>query len=118
VEDGSNHPVLVPNPKGLHKDQRRRDFRKVWKRACLEAEYPGMLRHARRRTAVRDMVNLGVPERVAMQVTGHKTRSIVDRYHVMSPGDLQDVARRFTDSPDTFSRHNASFPSPEATVSY
>jgi hypothetical protein len=64
------------------------------------------------------MVNLGVPERVAMQVTGHKTRSIFDRYHVMSSGDLQDVARRLSDSPGTFSRHNASFPTPEATVSY
>jgi integrase len=111
-------PYLFPNPEGLHKGQRRRDFRKVWKRACLEAECPGMLRHALRRTAVRNMVNLGVPERVAMQVTGHKTRSISDRYHVMSSGDLQDVARRLSDSPGTFSRHNASFPTPEATVSY
>jgi integrase len=111
-------PYWFPNPEGLHKGQRRRDYRKVWKRACLEAECPGMLRHALRRTAVRNIVNLGVPERVALQVTGHKTRSIFDRYHVMSSGDLQDVARRLSDSPGTFSRHNASFPTPEATVSY
>jgi integrase len=49
-------PYLFPNPEGLHKGQRRRDFRKVWKRACLEAECPGMLRHALWRTAVRNMV--------------------------------------------------------------
>ena len=40
------------------------------------------------------MVNRGVVERVAMTVTGHKTRAVFDRYHIVSPGDLQDVARK------------------------
>jgi hypothetical protein len=35
-----------------------------------------------------------VPERVAMTVTGHKSRAVFDRYHIVSPGDLRDVARR------------------------
>lgn len=70
------------------------DFRKAWKTACKKAGVPGRLIHDFRRAAVTNLVRAGIPERVAMQMTGHKTRSIFERYNIVSEGDLHLAARR------------------------
>ena len=69
-------------------------FIKEWRAACIAAGCPGKIPHDLRRTAIRNFVRSGTSENVAMKLSGHKTRSVFDRYDIASGDDLREAARR------------------------
>lgn len=86
------------------------DFKRAWHKALTEAGFSELVKrsdgsvrtvytrtfHDFRRTAARNLVRAGVREGVAMSVTGHRTRSIFDRYNITSAEDLRAAMEALT----------------------
>ena len=80
-----------------------RDFRKAWQNACRVAGVPGRVPRDMRRSSVRMMVRAGVPERVAMQSSGHRTRAVFEGDNIGSEADLAAAAEELSAASGTSS---------------
>ena len=71
-----------------------RRWRTAWRTACQAAGVPTRFLHDCRRTAARNLIRANVPERVAMLLTGHKSRAIFDRYNIIHEQELLDAGNQ------------------------
>jgi integrase len=82
---------------GRRVQRRVQSFRKRWKKVCREAGVPDLIFHDLRRSGVRNLRRLGVQESVVMKISGHKTRSVFERYNIIDEADLTEAARKLNE---------------------
>ena len=85
------------------------NLRKEWMKACAlvglgevtevedkpyDPQYEGLTLHDLRRSAVRNLRKAGVPEGVAMKISGHKTRSVFERYNIVDASDVREAMKQ------------------------
>jgi integrase len=61
----------------------------AWNSARVRAGVSDALVHDLRRAAVRNMLAAGLSEKMAMMISGHKTRSMIDRYQIIDERDIE-----------------------------
>ncbi len=70
------------------------DWEKAWKSARKLAGIDRSLFHDLRRTALTNMIEAGLSEKEAMEISGHKTRYVFDRYHIVSERRMRQLSGR------------------------
>ena len=80
--------------RGRYVGQRIRNPNRAFAKAREAAGMDDRIIHDFRRTAVRNLVRASVPEKVAMELTGHKTRAVFDRYNIVNESMLRDAGSK------------------------
>ena len=63
----------------------------------FEHQRLGRLRHDLRRCGVRNLIRVGVQQKVAMSISGHKTASVFQRYNIVDERDIMEAGQKLNE---------------------